>query len=101
MNNVTIIGQIEGDAKIAYTTEDGAHKLYKFVLKVPRYPKKGTSERHEDFINIKCWSSKLEDEDNLHDQAYVGVEGRLQSFGNGDYRNYGNEVIATKILYLD
>lgn len=100
-----MIGQIEGDAKITYTTENGEHKLYKFVLRVPRLNRRSTNENHEgkhhDFINVKCWSSKIEDEDNLHDQAFVGIEGRLQSYGGNDHKIYGNEVIATKILYLE
>lgn len=101
MNSVTMIGQIDGDARITYTSEDGQRRLYKFVLRVPRPSRKKGEENGADFINVKCWSSKVEDEDNLHDQAYIGVEGRIQSFGNGEYKNFGNEVIATKILYLE
>ncbi|ATZ17421.1 single-strand DNA-binding protein [Williamsoniiplasma luminosum] len=100
MNNVNIIGQIEGDAQIAYTSQDGARKLYKFVLRVPR-PFKKNDEVIDDLINVKCWSTKIEDEDNLHDQAYVGIEGRIQSFGNEEFKTPVNEVIAFKILYLE
>lgn len=104
MNNVLIVGQIEGDAKVAFTTSNGINKLYKFVIKVPRPYYQIDSERIVcDFVNVKCWSTKLEDEDNLHDQDYVGIEGRIQSFGgnNKDFKKYGNEVIATKITYLE
>ncbi|ATZ18822.1 single-strand DNA-binding protein [Williamsoniiplasma somnilux] len=101
MNNVNIIGQIEGDATVAFASEDGAKKLYKFLLRVPRTYKKKNGELAEDLINIKCWSNSVDDEFSLHDQAFIGIEGRIQSFGNSEHSNYANEVLATKVVYLN
>ncbi|KAF5295743.1 hypothetical protein FQA39_LY12916 [Lamprigera yunnana] len=44
MNLVNIIGQLEGDAEVAYITKDGNSKLYKFAVKVPK-----TYKRDKDF----------------------------------------------------
>lgn len=101
MNNVNIIGLIEGDAIVSYTSEDGNKKLYKFTLRVPRNYKKKNGDVADDMVNVKCWSNTLEDEFALHDQAYIGIEGRIQSFGNGEYAHFANEVLANKVVYLN
>ncbi|WP_027063158.1 single-stranded DNA-binding protein [Mesoplasma seiffertii] len=101
MNLVNIIGQIEGDAEVAYTSKDGSKKLYKFIVKVPKPFKSKAGREHEDFINIKAWSTAVKDEYALHDQAIVGIEARVQSFGNAESTHYGNEIVANRIIYLN
>lgn len=101
MNLVNIIGQLEGDATVAYTSKDGEKKLYKFVVKVPK-PYKSKEVDSLDYINIKAWSNAVDDEFLLHDQAVVGIEGRIQSFtSNNDLANIRNEIFASRILYLN
>ncbi|WP_434323906.1 single-stranded DNA-binding protein [Mycoplasma capricolum subsp. capricolum] len=101
MNLVSIIGQLDGDATIAYTSKDGEKKLYKFVVKVPK-PYKAEEVDSLDYINIKAWSDAVDDEFLLHDQAVVGIEGRIESFtSNNDLANIRNEIFATRILYLN
>ncbi|QVK02456.1 single-stranded DNA-binding protein [Mycoplasma mycoides] len=100
MNVVNIVGQIEGDATVAYTSKDGEKKLYKFIVKVPN--PHSSDKNSFDYINIKAWSNTVDDEFLLHDQAVVGIEGRIQSFtSNNDLANIRNEIFASKILYLD
>ncbi|EOA07461.1 MULTISPECIES: single-stranded DNA-binding protein [Mycoplasma] len=101
MNLVNIIGQLEGDATIAYTSKDGDKKLYKFVVKVPK-PYKVKEGDGVDYINVKAWSNTVDDEFLLHDQAVIGIEGRIQSFtSNNDLTNVRNEIFANRILYLN
>ncbi|WP_434333531.1 single-stranded DNA-binding protein [Mycoplasma capricolum subsp. capricolum] len=100
MNVVNIVGQIEGDATVAYTSKDGEKKLYKFIIKVPN--QNSSDENSFDYINIKAWSNTVDDEFLLHDQAVVGIEGKIQSFtSNNDLTNIRNEISATRILYLN
>ncbi|MCK8462214.1 single-stranded DNA-binding protein, partial [Mycoplasma capricolum subsp. capricolum] len=77
MNLVNIIGQLEGDATVAYASKDGEKKLYKFVVKVPK-PYKSKEVGSLDYINIKAWSDAVDDEFLLHDKdkVVVGIEGR-------------------------
>ncbi|WP_339021492.1 hypothetical protein [Spiroplasma endosymbiont of Atherix ibis] len=35
------------------------------------------------------------------DQSYIGIEGRLVSFGNTENNNYGNELVANKVIHLN
>ncbi|CBW54136.1 Conserved hypothetical protein, putative single strand binding protein [Mycoplasma mycoides subsp. capri LC str. 95010] len=101
MNLVNIIGQLEGDATVAYTSKDGEKKLYKFIVKVPK-PYKSKEVDSLDYINIKAWLNAVDDEFLLHDQAVVGIEGRIQSFtSNNDLANVRNEIFASRILYLN
>ncbi|AUB31398.1 single-stranded DNA-binding protein [Spiroplasma floricola] len=101
MNNVTIIGQIEGNPQIVFNSKDGVKKLYKFILKVPRNYKTKSGELIDDFINVKVWSNVLGDEYEYFDQSYIGIEGRLVSFGNTENNNYGNELVASKVILLN
>ncbi|WP_026389725.1 single-stranded DNA-binding protein [[Acholeplasma] multilocale] len=101
MNLVNIIGQLEGDADIVYESKNGEKRLYKFTIKVPKSFKNKDGEILDDYINVKAWSSIVEDDGILHDQAVVGVEGRIQSFANNDMSAYYNEVVANRILYLN
>ncbi|AHI53686.1 single-stranded DNA-binding protein [Spiroplasma sabaudiense Ar-1343] len=101
MNNVIVIGQMEGEPQIVYTSKDGEKKLYKFTLRTPKPFKNKMGEIIDDFINIKAWSNTVIDEFGLHDQAYLGIEGRIQSFGNSDLSTFANEIIASKIIYLN
>ncbi|ARU91981.1 single-stranded DNA-binding protein [Spiroplasma clarkii] len=101
MNNVTIIGQIEGAPQLIYSSKDGNKKLYKFVLRVPRWSKAKENTVVNDYINVKIWNSVLGDEDDYFDQAYIAIEGRLVSFGITDSQNYGNELVANKIMQLN
>ncbi|ABC01251.1 single-stranded DNA-binding protein [Mycoplasma capricolum] len=101
MNLVNIIGQLEGDATVAYTSKDGEKKLYKFVVKVPK-PYKSKEVDSLDYINIKAWSNAVDDEFLLHNKAVVGIEGRIESFtSNNDLTNIRNEIFATRIIYLN
>ncbi|ALD66191.1 single-stranded DNA-binding protein [Spiroplasma cantharicola] len=100
MNNVTIIGQMEGEPQVVFDSKDGQKKLYKFVLKVPRNYKTKTGETIADFINVKVWSNILGEEYEYFDQSYIGVEGRIVSFGNVENNKYGNELVANKIFQL-
>ncbi|QVJ95999.1 single-stranded DNA-binding protein [Mycoplasma mycoides] len=100
MNVVNIVGQIEGDATVTYTSKDGEKKLYKFIVKVPN--QHSSDENSFDYINIKAWSNTVDDEFLLQDQAAVGIEGKIQSFtSNNDLTNIRNEIYAKRILYLD
>ncbi|AUM62513.1 single-stranded DNA-binding protein [Spiroplasma monobiae] len=101
MNNVTIIGQIEGNPQLVFNSKDGEKKLYKFTLRVPRNYKTKSGELIDDFINVKVWSNILGDEYEYFDQSYVGIEGRLFSFGNSEKNNYGNELVANKIIHIN
>ncbi|AGR41976.1 single-stranded DNA-binding protein [Spiroplasma diminutum] len=101
MNNVTIIGQIEGNPQVVFDSKDGGKKLYKITLKVPRQYKTKNGEKIEDFINVKVWSNVLGDEYEYFDQSYIGIEGRLVSFGNAENNKYGNELVANKVVQLN
>ncbi|AHI52687.1 single-stranded DNA-binding protein [Spiroplasma culicicola] len=101
MNNVTIIGQIEGVPQMIYNSKAGDKKLYKFVLRVPRNFKTKEGTVSEDFINVKVWNNVLGDEYDYFEQSYIGIEGRLVSFGNTDNTTYGNELVANKIIHLN
>ncbi|ATQ35716.1 single-stranded DNA-binding protein [Mesoplasma entomophilum] len=101
MNLVNIIGQIEGDAQVAYTSKDGNAKLYKFVVRVPNSYKSKTGKNEDDLINVKAWSSAINDEFALHDQAVVGIEARVHSSINKENANVFNEIIANRIMYLN
>ncbi|ASZ09305.1 single-stranded DNA-binding protein [Mesoplasma chauliocola] len=101
MNLVNIIGQIEGDAEIAYTSKDGNAKLYKFTVRVPNTYKSKAGKNEDDLINIKAWSSAINDEFALHDQAVVGIEARVHSSTNKENTNVFNEIIANRITYLN
>ncbi|ATG97319.1 single-stranded DNA-binding protein [Mesoplasma lactucae] len=101
MNNVIMMGTLEGDAEVIYTSPDGNKSLYKFLLKVPKpYKSKDGTNPPEDLVNIKVWSTQLTDEYILHDQAYVGIEGRINSYAGKDYKNVVNDIIANKVIYL-
>lgn len=103
MNNVIMMGTLEGDAEIVYTTPDGNKSLYKFLLKVPKpyKPKeKHDYEHHDDLISVKVWSTQLTDEFILHDQACVGIEGRVNSYASKDFKTISNDIIANKVFYL-
>ncbi|QEH61653.1 single-strand DNA-binding protein [Spiroplasma chinense] len=100
MNNVTIIGQIEGMPQMIYNSKTGDKKLYKFILKVPRTYKQKDGSQVDDFINVKAWGNVLGDEYEYFDQSYVGVEGKLVSFGMSDATSYGNELVASKVVQL-
>ncbi|WP_338985459.1 single-stranded DNA-binding protein [Spiroplasma endosymbiont of Diplazon laetatorius] len=101
MNNVTIIGQIEGNPQVVFNSKDGEKKLYKLTLRVPRNYKTKSGEIIDDFINVKVWSNVLGDEYEYFDQSYIGVEGRLVSFGNSENNNYGNELVANKVMQIN
>ncbi|AOG60239.1 single-stranded DNA-binding protein [Spiroplasma helicoides] len=101
MNNVTIIGQIEELPQLIYNSKNGDKKLYKFVLKVPRSYKTKDGQVSEDYINVKVWNNVLGDEYEYFDQSFVGVEGKLVSFGLSDSSTYGNELVASKIVQLN
>lgn len=101
MNNVSIVGQLEDIPQLVYNSKDGNKKLYKFVIKVPRTNKSKEGTIVNDYINVKIWSNVLGDEDEYYEQAYVGVEGKLVSFKIADTQNYGNELVATKIVQID
>ncbi|WP_031542962.1 single-stranded DNA-binding protein [Mesoplasma photuris] len=101
MNLVNLIGQIEGDAQIAYESKDGGKKLYKFTVKIPKSYRGKNGESINDYVNVKAWADNLDEEFGLFDQAIVGIEGKVHSFGNTDKQNFGNEIIATRVLYLN
>ncbi|PPE06804.1 single-stranded DNA-binding protein [Mesoplasma corruscae] len=100
MNLVNIIGQIEGDAEVAYTSKDGNSKLYKFIVRVPNKSKNKTYHKEDDLINVKAWSTVIEDEFSLHDQAIIGIEGKIHSSKGKDSTNIFNEIYANRVLYL-
>lgn len=100
MNNVTIIGQLEGDLQMVYNSKDGDKKLYKFVLKVQRPYKSKNGTAVSDYINVKVWNNVLGDEYEYFDQSFVVIEGKIVSFGLTDSQNYGNELVANKIMQL-
>lgn len=101
MNLVNIIGQIEGDAEIAYTSKDDNSKLYKFVVRVPNVYKSKAGKNEDDLINVRAWSTAINDEFALHDQADVGIEARIHSSANKENTNIFNEIIANRIMYLN
>ncbi|AXK51061.1 single-stranded DNA-binding protein [Spiroplasma alleghenense] len=101
MNNVIVIGQMEGEPQVVYTSNDGLKKLYKFILRTPKPFKNKAGEITDDFINIKAWSNTILDEYSLHDQAYLGIEGHIRSFANGELSTFANEIVASKIIYLN
>jgi len=100
MNNVTIIGQLEGDLQMVYNSKDGDKKLYKFVLKVQRPYKSKNGTAVSDYINVKVWNNVLGDEYEYFDQSFVVIEGKIVFFGLTDSQNYGNELVANKIMQL-
>jgi len=100
MNNVNIVGIVDGDAEMVYQSREGGKSLFKFKVRVTRTFKNKLGEFQDDIINIKVWSTTLEDESMLHDQATLAIEGRIQSFLSKDQKNICNEVIADKVVYL-
>lgn len=101
MNLVNIIGQLEGDAEIAYTSKDGNSKLYKFIVRVPNTSRNKAVKKEDDLITIKAWSSAINDEFALHDQAIIGIEGKIHSSQNKETLNVFNEIYANRVLYLN
>jgi len=100
MNNVIMTGILDGDAQLVYEHSDGKKSLYKFKLRIPKPFKNKQGKIEEDVINIKIWSGNLDDEAILHDQASVGIEGRVQSYQTKDLKNFYNEIFAHRIFYL-
>lgn len=100
MNNVNIIGQIEGTPQLVFNSKNGEKKLFKFILRVPRNYKNKDGIITDDFINVKVWSNVLGDEYEYYDQSFVGIEGRIISFGLTDSVTYGNEIVANKIIHI-
>lgn len=88
MNLVNIIGQIEGDAEVACTSKDGNSKLYKFVVRVPNSYKTKAGKNEDDLINVKAWSTSINDEFALHDQDIVSIEARIHSSTNKKNTNF-------------
>jgi single-strand DNA-binding protein len=74
--------------------------LYRFKMRIPKPFKNKNGEIGEDIINIKVWSGNLEDEAILHDQANIGIEGRIQSFPSKDMKSVFNEILAHRVYYL-
>ncbi|ATZ18230.1 single-stranded DNA-binding protein [Mesoplasma melaleucae] len=101
MNLVNIIGQIERDAEVAYTSKDGNSKLYKFVVRVLNSYKSKAGKNEDDLINVKAWSTAINDEFALDDQAIVGIEARIHLSTNKENTNIFNEIIANIIMYLN
>ncbi len=100
MNNVNIIGQIEGTPQLVFNSKNGEKKLFKFILRVPRNYKNKDGIITDEFINVKVWSNVLGDEYEYYDQSFVGIEGRIISFGSTDSVTYGNEIVANKIIHI-
>ncbi|AKU80068.1 hypothetical protein [Spiroplasma turonicum] len=101
MNNVTILGQLEGNPELVYNSKDGDKKLYKLIIRVPRNNALSTSKVKEDFICVKIWNNVLGDEFDYYDKLTIGVEGKLVSFTNPDNKNYGNDFIAHKVFQFN
>ncbi|AKX34420.1 single-stranded DNA-binding protein [Spiroplasma litorale] len=100
MNNVTILGQLEGNPELVYNSKDGEKKLYKLIVKVPRITTNVNSKNKSDYINVKIWNNVLGDEYEYYDKLTIGLEGRLISYTNPTNKNYSNDFIAYKIFQL-
>jgi single-strand DNA-binding protein len=101
MNNVSIIGQLEGEPELVYNSKQGDKKLYKLVVKVPKKGKQATEQKVDDFINVKAWSNVLGNELDFYDQAIIGIEGKITSFETQNHEYYVNEVVASRIIPLN
>ncbi|ASP28530.1 single-strand DNA-binding protein [Spiroplasma corruscae] len=101
MNNVTILGQLEGNPELVYNSKDGEKKLYKLIIKVPRITTNKNSKCKEDFINVKIWNNVLGDEFDYYDKLTIGVEGKLISYSNPENKSFGNDFVAHKIFQFN
>jgi single-strand DNA-binding protein len=53
MNNVNIVGIVDGDAEMVYQSREGGKSLFKFKVRVTRTFKNKLGEFQDDIINIK------------------------------------------------
>ncbi|WBX36454.1 hypothetical protein [Mycoplasma capricolum] len=70
MNSITLIGQIQGDAKLIDRSKDKAVEFYEFVLKISRdNPIKG--EPQSDYFLIKHIFEPLKQKFGLYDKRQL------------------------------
>ncbi|WP_236608000.1 single-stranded DNA-binding protein [Spiroplasma chrysopicola] len=104
MNQVMLVGQVEGSYEIVYDKKESERKLMKFLLKVQRPFKNRDGHYDNDLVNIKVWTNNIDDLDiSLQDKAMIIVKGRVQSYRSNNYDDdiYYNEIIADKVTYLN
>ncbi|ELL44153.1 MULTISPECIES: single-stranded DNA-binding protein [Spiroplasma] len=103
MNQVILVGQVEGTYEIIYDKKEAERKLMKFLLKIQRPFKNKDGNYDSDLVNVKVWTNNIDDLDiSLRDKAIIAVKGRIQSFrsNNFDEENYYNDIIADRVTYL-
>ncbi|WP_338970587.1 single-stranded DNA-binding protein [Spiroplasma endosymbiont of Labia minor] len=101
MNHVSIIGQIDGQPTLVYESPNGGEKkLYRITLKTEKFNPKSPDRNGFDFINVKIWNSLIQDVETFQDGVIVALEGRIQSFGDGQHNQMLNEVLANRFNYL-
>ncbi|WP_265492919.1 hypothetical protein [Mycoplasma mycoides] len=76
MNSITLIGQIQGDAKLIDRSKDKAVEFYEFVLKVPSdNPIKG--EPQFDYFLMRHIFEPLKQKFGLHDKTTIIIQRTL------------------------
>lgn len=102
MNQVILVGEVQGRADIIFNKKESDHKLMRLYVKVKRPFKNKEGEYDDDIIKVKVWTNNIDDvEVSLKDKSVIGIKGRISSFNiSNDEENYINEVIADKITYL-
>ncbi|WFQ91354.1 single-strand-binding family protein [Mycoplasma feriruminatoris] len=100
MNSITLIGQIQGNARLIDTSKDKTIKFYEFILKVPRENHiKG--EQEYDYFVIKHMINVLQEKFNLYDKTTIVVQGTIEShLFDDNIRSAEYDVWAEKIIYL-
>ncbi|WP_434323597.1 single-stranded DNA-binding protein [Mycoplasma capricolum subsp. capricolum] len=102
MNFVHIIGELENDAEVIFTSKDNKRKFYQFIIKVPIETKSRRVLKKIDRILIKAWSNSDDDEFLLHKNAVVEIKGKVKSYSKkDDPTKLKNEIFARKIIYIN
>lgn len=102
LNKVILVGRVDSEIELKYTTEGSA--LAKFTLNVER-PKRPDGIQSSDIVSVVAWSKLAEIcAEYLKNGRLILIEGRIQvrSYDdNNGKRKYSTEVIAQTMKMLE
>ena len=102
MNRVELIGRINRDPELRYTSSNIA--TTRFTLAVNRPFQGQNGEQGTDFINIVVWRKQAENVKKFVSKgSLVAVEGRIQtgSYEKDGQRIYTTDVVADSVQFLE
>lgn len=78
MNQVVLVGQVQGGPEIIFDKKDLDRKLMRFFVKIKRPFKNKEGDYEDDIVKIKVWTNNVDI--SLKDKAVIGIKGCIQSY---------------------